>query len=167
MIIHQALTIDIGMVCSIIVLNRWKLQPKISTGNSRRKRTVKVSYQYIYFQTSSHSLLFLDNTTSINYTTQFLGVQYFVDLAIIQYITGNTPSISSVSKFFRLSIGSLSIEEILFRSIWTILVVLQFLSMHFMAVLISLCQYFMYWSISWHFSWISDTSSKNEQTKQR
>ena len=47
----------------------------------------------------THTSFFLDTTTTVNYTTQFLGVQYFVDLAIIQYVTGNTPSISSVSSF--------------------------------------------------------------------
>ncbi|CAF1233873.1 unnamed protein product [Adineta ricciae] len=37
-----------------------------------------------------------DNTTTLNYTTQFLGIQYFIDLSIIQYITGANPDQSSV-----------------------------------------------------------------------
>jgi hypothetical protein len=41
----------------------------------------------------------LDNTTTVNYTTQFLGVQYFVDLSIIQYATNINQSVSSVSLF--------------------------------------------------------------------
>ena len=144
MIIHQALTIDIGMVCDIIVLNRWKFRPKISTGNVHQKTIVKVFYQILQFQISSLCLFPVANNTIVNYTTQFLGVQYFVDLAIIQYVTGNTPSISSVSSFFPSSIGFLSIEEILFRSIWTILVVLQFLSINSTLVLTSLCHYSMH-----------------------
>ena len=39
---------------------------------------------------------FEDNSTTLNYTTQFLGVQYFVDLSIIEYATGITPDVSSV-----------------------------------------------------------------------
>ncbi|CAF2146243.1 unnamed protein product [Rotaria magnacalcarata] len=37
-----------------------------------------------------------DNKTILNYTTQFLGVQYFVDLSIIQYVTNINQSESSV-----------------------------------------------------------------------
>ncbi|CAF3946627.1 unnamed protein product, partial [Rotaria sordida] len=37
-----------------------------------------------------------DNRTSLNYTTQFLGVQYFIDLSIIQYATNINQSISSI-----------------------------------------------------------------------
>ena len=45
-------------------------------------------------------LFILDNTTTLNYTTQFLGVQYFVDLSIIQYVTNINPDISSVRTYF-------------------------------------------------------------------
>ncbi|UJR09005.1 hypothetical protein I4U23_013254 [Adineta vaga] len=37
-----------------------------------------------------------DNTTSANYTTQFLGIQYFIDLSIIQYVTNISPNESSI-----------------------------------------------------------------------
>ncbi len=40
-----------------------------------------------------------DTTTTANYTGQFLGVQYFIDLSIIQYVTNINQSESSVSLF--------------------------------------------------------------------
>jgi hypothetical protein len=44
----------------------------------------------------SRYIICLDNRTWANYTTQFLGVQYFVDLAIIQYLTAIVPDNDSV-----------------------------------------------------------------------
>ncbi|UJR17400.1 hypothetical protein I4U23_004295 [Adineta vaga] len=37
-----------------------------------------------------------DNSTWINYTTQFLGVQYFIDLSIIEYVTKTNQTSSSI-----------------------------------------------------------------------
>jgi hypothetical protein len=52
-----------------------------------------------FFVVFNNHLSIIDNTTIANYTTQFLGVQYFVDLAIIQYVTNISPNGSSVSRF--------------------------------------------------------------------
>jgi len=49
----------------------------------------------IYF--NNHFYFILDNSTRVNYTTQFLGVQYFIDLSIIEYVTNINQSESSVS----------------------------------------------------------------------
>jgi hypothetical protein len=38
----------------------------------------------------------LDRSTNANYTTQFLGVQYFVDVSIVQYATNIPQNLSSV-----------------------------------------------------------------------
>jgi hypothetical protein len=45
----------------------------------------------------NNPLSIIDNRTIVNYTTQFLGVQYFVDLSIIQYATNVSQNESSVS----------------------------------------------------------------------
>ncbi len=91
------------MVCTIIKLNGLKFLQVIIYGNEHQKIIVKVM---IEISISIILLVNLDNKTILNYTTQFLGVQYFVDLSIIQYVTSITPSISSVSSicFFLLSI---------------------------------------------------------------
>ena len=41
-------------------------------------------------------LYYVDNKTWVNYTTQFLGVQYYVDLSIIEYVTSINQNASSV-----------------------------------------------------------------------
>ncbi len=47
-----------------------------------------------------HISLCLDTTTTANYTGQFLGVQFFVDLSIIQYATSTVQDPSSVNLSF-------------------------------------------------------------------
>lgn len=64
-------------------------------GNVHRKIIVKVFNQIYCF--INDRFLISDNTTTLNYTTQFIGVQYFVDLSIIQYVTNINQSESSVS----------------------------------------------------------------------
>lgn len=44
----------------------------------------------------NRGILCLGNTTFANYTNQFLGLQYFIDLSIIQYVTNTMPNASSV-----------------------------------------------------------------------
>ncbi len=48
--------------------------------------------QSIYFRS--------DRSVTANYTNQFLGVQYFIDLSIIQYATNITQDSSSVISYF-------------------------------------------------------------------
>lgn len=90
-------SIPVEMVWIIIVHNWWKLPRKICIGNVLPKIIAKV-YPINSFLFYPHLSLFIysDNRTRNNYTTQFLGIQYFVDLAIIQYVTNIAPSVSSV-----------------------------------------------------------------------
>jgi hypothetical protein len=59
-----------------------------------RRLLSRYLFRFFYF---INYLSILDNTTRINYTTQFLGIQYFVDLSIIEYVTNINQSESSVS----------------------------------------------------------------------
>jgi len=87
----------IEMVYTIIKLNGLKFLQVIIYGNEHQKIIVKVMRQISIWIII---LVNLDNKTILNYTTQFLGVQYFVDLSIIQYVTSIIPSISSVSSIY-------------------------------------------------------------------
>ncbi|CAF2937617.1 unnamed protein product [Rotaria sp. Silwood2] len=60
-----------------------------------RAQQVKLS-ESDYFWKRSPEDYCQDNKTAINYTTQFLGVQYFIDLSIIEYTTSISQSISSI-----------------------------------------------------------------------
>ncbi len=68
-------------------------------------------YVFIFVFYASRSILFRsDKDLTINYTSQFLGVQYFIDLSIIQYATNITQDPSSVNLYFR----SISIIMLMF-----------------------------------------------------
>ncbi|CAF1258424.1 unnamed protein product [Rotaria sp. Silwood1] len=60
-----------------------------------RAQQVKL-YESDYFWKRSPEDYCQDNKTMLNYTTQFLGVQYFIDLSIIEYATNINQSISSI-----------------------------------------------------------------------
>ena len=72
----------------------------MSIGNAHPKTFAKVMNEGIEGERTQGSL-FLDNTTWVNYTTQFLGMQYFLDLSIIEYVTNTNPNIASVSSIHR------------------------------------------------------------------
>ncbi|CAF4566841.1 unnamed protein product [Rotaria sp. Silwood1] len=60
-----------------------------------RAQQVKLNENDIFWKRSPEDFC-QGNTTFANYTTQFLSIQYFVDLSIIQYVTSITPNSSSV-----------------------------------------------------------------------
>ena len=67
----------------------WKRAPEdICQGWKEHIDCEKNEFEYFFSS--------IDNTTWVNYTTQFLGVQYFVDLSIIEYVTNINQSESSV-----------------------------------------------------------------------
>jgi len=61
-----------------------------------RVQQVKLKTADVYWKRSPQDFC-QENRTWANYTTQFLGVQYFLDLSIIEFVTSSSPSIGSVS----------------------------------------------------------------------
>lgn len=138
------------MVYNIIVLNRLWFLWKIFYGNVHQKIIVKVfiiKFFVVVVVIINNYWSIVANQTIVNYTTQFLGVQYFVDLSIIQYVTNVNQNESSVSRFLWLSILN---RKIIFRSTWIISVVLQFIWISFILVLVSLFLYFLHLFILLH-----------------
>lgn len=56
-----------------------------------------------------------ERSTTTNYTGQFLGVQYFIDLSIIQYATSIAQDPSSVNVFLKLYI--INFDDVLYADI--------------------------------------------------
>lgn len=115
------------------------------------------------------TFVFEDNSTLLNYTTQFLGVQYFLDLSIIEYVTNMSLSPSSVTEKNRLSIIfwariSLSVS---WRFHWHISVVPKFTWIFCMAVSVYLCRCSLRLFIWWRLSSILVILLKNVRTKQK
>lgn len=77
----------------------WKRSPQDFCQGSARFFFQLIKFRNCFFLLGSD----LDNRTRLNYTTQFLGVQYFLDLSIIEYITDIAlgPSSVKTSTMFR------------------------------------------------------------------
>jgi hypothetical protein len=97
------------MVDILIMLNQQRLTKTVTYGNVLQKTFVPVCIYFLYF---IHRLIPFrsDKDLTINYTSQFLGVQYFIDLSIIQYATNITQNPSSVILYFH----SISIIMLMF-----------------------------------------------------
>jgi len=89
----------IELVNILITHNQQRLTRTDICGNVLPKISVMVFVFLLYSVIQSISFR-SDRSTTANYTSQFLGVQYFIDLSIIQYATSIAPDPSSVSACF-------------------------------------------------------------------